>query len=374
MRIGLLFSLTGPRSDMGSTIADGALLAASEINDAGGVLGEPLDIEMVDARSEITRAASGVRTLVTERHVDAIVGGYMSASRVAMLPVLRELDTLLLYPTYFEGGETDSRVFYCGASPNQYLPGYLAWIGKNLGHRIAVIGSDYVYPRVLAEQIVRTAPSLGLEIVTESLLPLGETDFTETVTDIADAGAEVVVCNLVGSDSTAAFYREAASTGLPIAATVTTGVDLRNMDPEVGNGHYMVASYLSDMVTPANLTYRASLSQFRGPVPSHAAQVSAYNAVHMLALAAEDAGSVSTADLSDSLTRVSFDGNPSGVPFRFQTNHYSVHPTVIGRAAAQDSGEADYKVLAEFPATLADPWWGARPPRESPASRNVSAR
>ncbi|AGP31892.1 substrate-binding protein [Corynebacterium terpenotabidum] len=368
MRIGLLFSLTGPRSDMGSTIADGALLAASEINAAGGVLGEPLDIEMVDARSEITRAAAGVRTLVTERKVDAIVGGYMSATRVAMLPVLHELDTLLMYPTYFEGGETDPHVFYCGAAPNQYLPAYLDWISVHLGLRIHIIGSDYLYPRVLREQIIRTADSLGLTVVGDILVPLGETDFGEAVADIRDSGADVVLSNLVGSDSTTSFARAIAETGLPVAATVTTGVDLRNMDPGTTDCHYMVASYLSDMVTPANLTYRSALHHFRGPVPSHAAQVSAYNAVHMLALAADDAGATDTASLTDSLTRVTFSGNPSGIPFRFQSNHYSVHPAVIGQAVG-----SDYRVLAESPATFADPWWGSVPPTPRD-SRNVSAR
>jgi urea transport system substrate-binding protein len=179
MRIGLLFSLTGPHADMGSTIADGALLAISEINDAGGVLGEPLEVEIFDTRSEVSRAPAGVRSLVNDRSADAIVGTYMSACRVATLPVLRELDTLLLYPTYFEGGEIDPRVFYCGASPNQFLPEYLSWIAANLGRRIHVIGSDYIYPRELSEAIRRTAPQLGIDVLGDSYVPIGETDFRE---------------------------------------------------------------------------------------------------------------------------------------------------------------------------------------------------
>lgn len=367
MRIGLVFSLTGPRSDVGSTIADGALLAVSEINTAGGVLGEPLEVEVFDTCSEVSRAPLGVRTLVQDRQVDALVGGYMSACRVAMLPVLRELDTVLMYPTYFEGGENDPHVFYCGAAPNQFLPDYLSWIATHLGHRIYIIGSDYIYPRVLSEEIRRTAATWNIKVVGDSFAPLGETDFRDAVAEITErtdsSRPDVVVCNLVGSESTSAFYQQLhdSGCGLPVAATVTTGVDLRAMKRTSGDGHYMVASYLAGVVSPNNITYRSALHQFRGPVPAHAAQVSAYNAVHMLSLAADRAGDTSTEALASALTHVTFNGNPTGTPFRFQADHYSIHPAIIG-----ESDGHDYRIIAEFPPTPAEPWWGM--------SRSVNAR
>jgi urea transport system substrate-binding protein len=370
MKIGLLFSLTGSRADMGSTIADGALLAVDELNEAGGVLGEPLDVEVMDTRSEISRAPGAVRTLMTERGANAIVGGYMSATRVAMLPVIRELNALLLYPTYFEGGESDPRVFYCGAAPNQYLPDYLRWISENIGRRVYILGSDYLYPRVLADAVTVTGPAWDMEVVGNQRVPLGERTFGPVTSDIQSSGADVVLCNLVGTDSTVAFYRAMSEQlpDTPVAATVTTGVDLRNMSSRVSDGRLMVASYLPDVPTPQNVAYRAALKRYRGPVPTHAAQVSAYNAVHMLALAAEHARSTDTDALRSALTQVSFNGNPAGVPFRFQQNHYSIHPAFLGRAHG-----GDYEVLAEFPPKLADPWWGTVR-NEAVDSRNVSAR
>lgn len=142
----MLFSLTGPLAQMEQSILDGALLAVDEINNDGGVRGQDLRPAIYDDHSEVLSSARGINHLCGTEHVNVIVGGYTSASRVAMLPAIHANRALLMYPTYFEGEEADPRVFYCGAAPNQYLADYLSWVADNLGRRVYIIGSDYVYP------------------------------------------------------------------------------------------------------------------------------------------------------------------------------------------------------------------------------------
>ncbi|MFZ2528270.1 MAG: transporter substrate-binding protein [Rhodococcus sp. (in: high G+C Gram-positive bacteria)] len=362
MKIGLVYSLSGPHAEMERSILDGALTAVQEINSRGGVLGDELAVAVVDGRSEVASTARGVDRLCRDDHVDVVVGGYTSAARVAMRPAIHAHRTLLMYPTYFEGEEQDPRVFYCGAAPNQYLADYVGWIASTLGRRLYLLGSDYIYPRVLGEAIRRLAGPHDLEIVADRYVPLGENRFDDILDDIAATGPSVVVCTVVGSDSTSAFYTQFHSAGytsdsLPIAATVTTAIDLARMPTQVSDGHYMAGTYFARLDSATNRAYRRSLFDVRGQRRTHSAQVGAYNAVHAVGLAADHAGSTDAPELSAALRCVRFDGNPEGLPFYFRGDHYSAHPTYVGRASG-----GDYDVVAEFSPRLPQPWWSGHVP------------
>ncbi|AKE92333.1 ABC transporter substrate-binding protein [Rhodococcus aetherivorans] len=353
----MLYSLSGAQAEMERSILDGALVAVHEINAGGGILGEEMTFAIYDDRSEVALTVRGIDHLCRDESVDVVVGGYTSASRVAMRPAIHANRSLLMYPTYFEGEETDPRVFYCGAAPNQYITDYLGWIASTLGRRIYIVGSDYIYPRVLGDAIRKLGAYHDVDTVGDWYAPLGETDFAAVLDDIGRKRPSVIVCNLVGRDSTASFYTQFHRAGytsdaLPIAATVTTAIDLGHMPPEVSDGHYMVGTYFSRLDTQVNAAYRQSLVDIRGQTRTHAAQVGAYNAVHALRLAAEQAASLNPSDLSEALLCVRFDGNPEGLPFFFRSNHYSAHPSYVGRVTG-----GDYDVVAEFPSRLPEPWW-----------------
>ncbi|MGI5218154.1 transporter substrate-binding protein [Nocardia sp. CA-290969] len=357
MKIGMLYSLSGAQSEMERSILDGALLAVHEVNTTGGIRGEELRVAVFDDGSDVSATAGGIDRLCRDESVDVVVGGYTSASRVQMIPAVHANRTLLMYPTYFEGEETDSRVFYCGAAPNQYLEDYLSWIADHLGRRVYILGSDYIYPRVLADAIRRIGARWSVTISGVWHAPLGETDFSAVLADIEQKNPAVIISNLVGVDSTAAFYAQFHGAGftaarLPIAATVTTAVDLAHMPAEVSDGHFMVASYFAGLESAENQAYRAAMNTVRGQRRTHSAQVGAYNAVHALRLAAEQARSADPADISDALLGIRFEGSPEGIPFYFRGDHYSTHPAYVGRAS-----DGEYEVVEQFSPRLPDPWW-----------------
>lgn len=161
-------------------------------------------------------------------------------------------------------------------------------------------------------------------------------------------------------DSTSAFYQQFHDAGfsaatLPIAATVTTEVDLAHMSPELTNGHFMTGTYFSGVDSDVNSSYRESLWKIRGQRWSHPAQVGAYNAVHAIRIAAEHADSFDPAHLSAALLGVRFERNPEGLPFYFLNNHYSAHPSYVARAS-----NGKYDVLEEFSPRLPEPWWSGK--------------
>jgi urea transport system substrate-binding protein len=359
LRIGLLSALTGPLAPVERSIHDAALLAVDEVNAAGGVAGRQLEAVSADYASDTTRATFEATRLLREGGIRLLAGGYTSASRVAIQPTLHKHDGLLLYPTYYEGLESDPRTLYAGAVPNQFLMPFLEWVLEHLGDRIALIGSDYIYPRTAGAIARRLVTDRGGTILSDRYVPLGQADFGEVIAEIARVRPSVVISNLVGNDSVPAFYREYRAAGLradsvPIAATVTTELDLRTMGPVAGAGHYMTGSYFSTIDGPANLAYLDALRRRTAVEPSaHAAQVGVYNAIHLLAAAGErvtDPGS--TEAWLSALPGTVFAGSPEEHPITVGADLHTSHPAHIGRA----DEDGRFTIIKSWPASAPDPY------------------
>ena len=77
-------------------------------------------------------------------------GCWTSVSRKSVLPVFKELNSILFYPVQYEGEESERNVFYTGAAPNQQaIPAVDYLMSKDGGEvkRWVLAGTDYVYPR-----------------------------------------------------------------------------------------------------------------------------------------------------------------------------------------------------------------------------------
>jgi urea transport system substrate-binding protein len=114
---GILHSSTGTMaiSETGSIQAE--KLAIEQINASGGVLGRKIEYVQEDGASDWPTFAEKARKLLVSDKVAAIFGGWTSASRKAMLPVLEQYNGMLYYPTFYEGLEQSPNVIYTGQKP-----------------------------------------------------------------------------------------------------------------------------------------------------------------------------------------------------------------------------------------------------------------
>ncbi|MCP5984191.1 transporter substrate-binding protein, partial [Klebsiella pneumoniae] len=112
VKVGILHSSTGTMaiSETGSIQAE--KLAIEQINAAGGVLGRKIEYVQEDGASDWPTFAEKARKLLVSDKVAAIFGGWTSASRKAMLPVLEQYNGMLYYPTFYEGLEQSPNVIY----------------------------------------------------------------------------------------------------------------------------------------------------------------------------------------------------------------------------------------------------------------------
>ncbi|MFB6214640.1 MAG: ABC transporter substrate-binding protein, partial [Candidatus Bipolaricaulia bacterium] len=89
MKIGGIFSLTGPNAPVGKTIRDGAKLAIKKINDDGGIAGE-IDLELVveDGKTSQTGASDAARRLANRGDISFALGPLIGTHGAASQPIL----------------------------------------------------------------------------------------------------------------------------------------------------------------------------------------------------------------------------------------------------------------------------------------------
>ena len=128
IKVGILHSLSGTMAISETTLKDVMLMLIDEQNKKGGVLGKKLEAVVVDPASNWPLFAEKARELITKDKVAVVFGCWTSVSRKSVLPVFKELNSILFYPVQYEGEESERNVFYTGAGaepagdPGRRLP------------------------------------------------------------------------------------------------------------------------------------------------------------------------------------------------------------------------------------------------------------
>ncbi len=74
LKIGALFSVTGPPSFLGEPERNTAQMVVDEINKAGGIKGRPLELIVYDTTGDATKAVQWANKLIKDDKVVAIIG------------------------------------------------------------------------------------------------------------------------------------------------------------------------------------------------------------------------------------------------------------------------------------------------------------
>lgn len=339
-RVGMLFSETGVTSIIETSQRRGTLLAVEEINAAGGIDGRELQVVAHDPASRPADYRLLAERLIAEQDVRVILGGYMSSTRKAMMPVLERWNALLLYPTLYEGFEYSRHVIYTGASPNQNSVQLAEFMMREFGSRVFMIGSDYVFPyesnRIMSDLILEH----GGEKAAEQYLPLdaGREDFEAAVSRIKALQPDYIFSTVVG-DATSMLYRAYADAGLdpakmPIASLTTSETEVGQMGAAVGAGHITAAPYFQSVATEANRRcVAASRARFGADVVTDQCWEAAYFQTHLLANALRRAEGEDIDAVLAALQGSEFDA-PQGTVRVDEQNHHTWLRPRIGRVNA----------------------------------------
>ena len=355
VKIGVLFSKSGPMEANGNHLINATRIAVDEINRNGGLLNHPLEMIVEDGESIPTVFARKAKKLIHEDGVAAIFGCWTSSSRKAVKSVVEKSKSLLWYPLQYEGLEESQNIFYTGSSLNQQVEPVMEWAETEKMRTCILLGSDYVYPRV-ANKLIRTCfTNFGGKILAERYYPLDAYDFTEVISMIKKFQPDLIFNTLNGSGNIL-FFRQLARCGIdckthPIMSFSFSEIELNMLDNEA-EGSYACWSYFQCMSNPENKKFLKYLFQCSKDTSiSSDPMVSAYSQVHLWKQAVIAANSFNTRKIQKAAIGQSFQ-SPGGL-LTIQPNHHTRKLAAIARVAADNR----FKIIWQSEQPLeAKPW------------------
>jgi urea transport system substrate-binding protein len=347
IKVGILHSLSGTMAVSEKSAVDAELLAIEEINKSGGIFGQQIEAIIEDGDSDWVTFAEKAKKLIEQDRVTTIFGCWTSASRKSCLSVIEPRDHILWYPMTYEGQECSKNIFYTGSIPNQQIEPTINWLSKTFPQRpIFFIGSDYVYPRVVA--VVMREQLGSVKLAGKEYIPLGQVnDFPSIVRQIQRSMPRGgVIFNALNGDSNVAFFKELQILNRKRYPVVSIGImeeEILAIGTEYLTNHYVAQSYFQTVNTAAN---RRFVSAFKAKYGSdrilNDAMAAAYTAVYLWKQAVEKAGTATDLDRVRQAARNLVITAPEG-RIKMNTNHHMSRFARVGKIRADGQIETVYQ-------------------------------
>jgi urea transport system substrate-binding protein len=332
VKIGFHSALTGLVTILGETQVNCFKLAVEEVNAAGGAGGREIEYLIEDNQTSTRGAIDKTRKFIGSDKVDVIIGMITSLERAAALSVSVPAKKLVIYPTYYEGGECQRYLACTGQVPNQSIDPFVPWIMQNVGKTVYILGSDYVWPRKTAEAVTATLEKLGGKVIKSEFFPFGTQDFGPALDRIRAAKPDVVWELFAGNDAVS-FIKQYASYK-PGSQLLTNGLDelfTTAIDGSSVENIIVNQSYFSALPSKTNVAFleRYAKRFGKGKYVNSIGEAT-YNAVWLYAKAVAAAGSTDTEKVIDAMAKVSLDA-PQGAIRMDPSNNHMYSSSIIGK-------------------------------------------
>jgi urea transport system substrate-binding protein len=355
IKVGILHSLSGTMAISETTLKDVMLMLIEEQNKKGGLLGKKLEAVVVDPASNWPLFAEKARELITKEKVASVFGCWTSVSRKSVLPVFKELNSILFYPVQYEGEESERNVFYTGAAPNQQaIPAVDYLMKEEQVKRWVLAGTDYVYPRTTNKILEAYLKAKGVkpEDIMINYTPFGHSDWQTIVADIkkfGSGGKKTAVVSTINGDANVPFYKELGNQGIaakdiPVVAFSVGEEELAGIDTKPLVGHLAAWNYFQSIKDAGNDEFIAKWKAFtknpkrvsNDPMEAH---VIGFN---MWVKAVEKVKSTDPDKVIDALPGIEA-ANLTGGISKMLPNHHITKPVLIGEIKADGQFDVVWK-------------------------------
>ena len=288
-------------------------------------------------------------------------GCWTSVSRKSVLPVFKELNSILFYPVQYEGEESERNVFYTGAAPNQQAIPAVDYLIKE--EKASALGARGDGLRLSAhhQQDSRGLPQGQGRARADIMInytPFGHSDWQTIVSDIkkfGSAGKKTAVVSTINGDANVPFYKELGNAGIkatdiPVVAFSVGEEELAGIDTKPLLGHLAAWNYFQSIDTPANKEFIAKWKAFtknhkrvtNDPMEAH------FVGFAMWVKAVEKAGTVSPDKVIDALPGTEAPNLTGGIS-KMLPNHHITKPVFIGEIKGDGQFDVVWKTEGLVP-------------------------
>jgi branched-chain amino acid transport system substrate-binding protein len=194
IKLGMITSLTGPYNPLGSFNKQAADLLVKQINDAGGVNGQKIEMQIEDDQTNPTQAVAAEKKLIASKVV-GIIGPVYSSSCVAILDDIEAAKIPMITQCAADSVVTPIRPnVFLGPQSTRFaadqLLGYLKSEGKT---KIAVLHDATEYGSLGWNIIKADASKYGITGVDEQPYDLTASTFVPQLTKIKSSDDQAII-------------------------------------------------------------------------------------------------------------------------------------------------------------------------------------
>ncbi len=295
--IGGIGPLTGDYANYGISAANGAKLAADEINAAGGIQGFKIDLQFQDSQGNPDSAIAAYGKLM-DNGMKVSLGAVLSGETTSVVAAAKDDGILVLTPTgsaddAIKGSNTSFRVCFSDSSQGYASANYIA--DNALADKVAVFyASDVDYSKGLYNTFEKQCVERGIEIVeVQTFDKSTSTDFTTQINAIKASGVKLVFIPIYAAEA-ATFLTQAKQAGAFSEDTIFFGCDgldgiLQKIDdPKNAENVMMLTPFAADSADEKTQAFVAAYQKNYNATPDQFA-ADGYDAVYAIAEAMKKA-------------------------------------------------------------------------------------
>jgi hypothetical protein len=218
LKFGTLLPLTGTLAFLGPPEVAGVQLAINEINEAGGVLGAPVEVVTGDSGDTSTNIATQTVASHQQAGVNAIIGAASSDVTKTVIDTVTQAGILMFSPANTSDSFTtyaDNGLYFRTAPPDLFQGQVLAdLITKEGNQSVGILAQNGEYGTGLAQVIADNLANAGLseDVVKQVYYDPNASDFSDVVQEMVDLKPDAIV--VIGFDESGKIIQSMNEQGI----------------------------------------------------------------------------------------------------------------------------------------------------------------
>lgn len=321
VKVGILGPIT---HFTGQDIRRAADMAAEEINAAGGMAGRKVVLAYGDSEGKSEGAIRAIQKLVNSDRVEAIVGGFRSGAILAIMPYIARYripfigtgaaspdltrqvaDNYGKFKYFFRVYPINAarQAMNLAAVCNDTLSEGMGW------KRYAIDGENFKwahdYAGTLQKELTQT---YGLNLVYQTFHDPDTQDFTPIFTAAADKKAQVLL-QIISNEAGFTIVKQWHDQKAPFALAGNNNPSYLSdfWEKTDGKAEYELSAYVRAPLSDKTLPFWDRFEQRYGATPFYTG-MGAYDSMHVLKIAADNAGSLNADKLVKALEQTNYRG------------------------------------------------------------------
>ena len=229
IKIGAPQPMTGPDAPFGDKFKKAYAMAVEDVNAAGGVNGQKIEVVIEDHQAKNALAATVAEKLITQQKVLVMTGGRASGQAMEIASVCQRMKTpyLVDHPSAdmitSKGFEWVFRNNPTGSIYPQAFDAFISEVPGAMPKSAAVVYDNTLFGKTIATAVMKFLKSKNVPIVADEAYPVNTLDFKPIMTKVKGTNPDYLLMMAVATTDAILLTRHAKEIGVAPRAFVGFG-------------------------------------------------------------------------------------------------------------------------------------------------------